>query len=299
MVRRAPLSPGAVLLWAYSLLVIAFLLFPTLLLVPVSFGSAQHLEFPPRALSLRWYAAYLSDADWIGPTLFSLRVAALTLVIATVIGTMAALAMVRGRLRASAPLSAFLVSPLIFPGIVYAIAVLFLFASARLTGTLAGFVLAHTVLASPYVVLIVSAALARIDPDLELASLSLGASRLTSILRVTLPLVLPGILSGAAFAFHASFDDATVSFFISGVYDKSLPRKMFENVEFSVSPVLAVVSTLFTAVTLAAVGVVYTLGRGGRAPQQVESPTDDLTRWVALDQSSIGRSEEGRAPRRR
>lgn len=279
------------MLWAYTGLILGFLLFPTLLLIPVSFGAAEHLQFPPRTLSVRWYAAYLHDPDWIRPTLFSVRVAALTAVSATLGGSMAALALVRGRLDRSGTLSSVFVLPLVFPGIVYAIAVLLLFAPLRLTGTLAGFVLAHTVLASPYVVLIVSAALTRSAPDLELAAMSLGASRLISIMRVTVPLIAPGILSGAVFAFHSSFDDATVSFFISGVTDKSLPRKMFENVEFSVSPVLAVVSTLFTVVTLIALALVsaWSARRPGRqvVPRDADAKTggslrDGLAAWKAL-----------------
>jgi mannopine transport system permease protein len=250
----ARLQLGRFALYGYVLLVIAFLLLPVVLIAPISFGSAEHLEFPPRGWSLRWYASYLGDQAWIGPTLFSLRIALLTMVVATVIGTTAALALARGSLPGRTLVNALITAPLIIPAIIYAIAILFLFAPLRLSGTTLGFVLAHTVLAAPYVVLIVSAALSRVDPALELAALSLGASRMTAFRRITLPLVAPGVLTGAAFAFLASFDDATVSFFISGVTDKSLPRKMFENVEFNVSPVLAVVSTLVTVATLALMG---------------------------------------------
>ena len=113
-------------------------------------------------------------------------------------------------------------------------------------GNLLAFVLAHTVLAVPYVVLTVSAALTRVDADLDLAAMGLGASRAEAFVRVTLPLILPGVISGAVFAFIISFDEAVVSFFLSGVHDKTLPRLMFENIELRLTPTIAAVSTLLT-----------------------------------------------------
>lgn len=232
-------------------LILAFLILPSVIVVPISLTGADHLEFPPSSLSLRWYEEYLRDPGWIRPTVFSFQIAAIVTVVSTVVGTLAALALVRGAIRGRALLNAAIIAPLIVPVIIYAIAALFWFGPLGWTGTLHGFVLAHSALAAPYVVLIVTAALYRVDPSLELAAMSLGASRARAIRSITLPIVLPAIIAGAVFAFLASFDDATVSFFISGVQDKSLPRKMFENVEFSVSPVVAVVSTLVTALSLA------------------------------------------------
>ena len=245
---------GRLALYGFTILMLAFLLLPTILIVPISLSSAEHLEFPPRQLSLRWYEAYLTDPGWIDPTLFSLKVAVLVAPLATIIGTMTALALVRGQVRGRSVLDALITAPLIVPSIIFAISVALFFAPLRLSGTTLGFVLAHTAAAAPYVVLIVSAALYRIDPALELAAMSLGASRLTAILRITLPLVRPSVVTGAVFAFLTSFDDATISFFISGVTDKSLPRKMFENLEFAISPVVAAVSTLLSVVTLLVLG---------------------------------------------
>ena len=236
-------------LYVVSGAVIAFLLLPTLLIIPMSFGPEKYLEFPPRALTLKWYLEYFSDPDWIRPTLFSFRIGGLVALMATALGTMAALALVRGRVPGRDALQAVIVAPMIIPTIIKAIAVYSVFVRLKLVGTTAGFVLAHTVLAVPYVVLIVSAALYRFDPNLELAAMSLGASRFAAILRVTLPLVLPAVLTGAAFAFITSFDEATVSFFISGVRDKSLPRKLFEDIDFDVTPVVAAVASMLTALS--------------------------------------------------
>lgn len=266
--------------------VLAFLTLPSLIVVPISLGGAEFLEFPPSSLSLRWYQEYLGDPGWIGPTVFSFQIAAVVTVLATVIGTMAALALVRGAIRARSLLNAAIIAPLIVPVIVYAIAVLFWFGPLGWNGTLHGFVLAHTALAVPYVVLLVGAALYRVDPTLELAAMSLGASRPRAIIRVTLPLITPAVIAGGVLAFLASFDDATVSFFISSPTDKSLPRKIFENVEFSVSPVVAVVSTLITVLSIALIALARLVERrGARAPATtVEEvvPDQSASDWVAV-----------------
>lgn len=263
---------GRLLLYGVGGAVLVFLLLPSLLVVVMSFGSEKYLEFPPSHWSLRWYTAYFRDPDWLDPTLFSFRIAALTTLVATTIGTMAALALVRGRAPAREWVQALVVAPMVAPGIIVAIAVYLLFARLHLVGRTEGFVLAHTVLAVPYVVLTVSAALYRFDPSLELAALSLGASRLTAVGRVTLPLVLPGVLTGAAFAFITSFDEAVVSFFISGVTNKTLPKKLFEDIDFDVSPIVAAVGTLLTALSLLVMGGIElrrlrTVARGEQAPR--------------------------------
>ncbi len=252
--RTVSLPWGRVALGVSCGIVLLFLVLPTMLVIPMSFGRDKYLHFPPRNLSLHWYGEYFGSRDWIDPTLFSLRIAALTTVVATIIGTMAALALVRGSLPGRNVLTAAFIAPVIAPAIVTALGIYSFFIRVHLTGTVVGFVLAHSVLAAPYVVLTVSAALSRFDTKLELAALSLGASRFTTAMRITLPLVLPGVLAGAAFAFITSFDEATVSFFISGVHQKTLPRKLFEDLDFNVTPTVAAVATLLTVLSLAVVG---------------------------------------------
>lgn len=233
-----------------GLLVLLFLLVPTLIIVPMSLSPGAVLHFPPPGLSLRWYATFFSDPDWVSATLFSARVAALTTVASVVVGTAASVALVRGRLPGRETIEALLLAPLIVPHIVVAIAVYLQFAPLGLTGTVAGFVLIHTALAVPYVVLVVSAALQRLPPSLELAGLNLGASRLLCFRRIVLPLIAPAVLAGGVFAFLASFDETVVSFFISGTEHKTVTRKMFEDIEFNLSPVIAAASTVFIAATL-------------------------------------------------
>jgi len=264
-------------LYMFGGVVIAFLLLPTMLIVPMSFGPEKYLEFPPRALSLRWYLEYFRDPEWIRPTLFSFRIALLTAGAATTLGTAAALALVRGRVPGREWVNAAILAPMIVPTIIKAIAVYAVFVRLHLAGTTAGFVLAHTVLAIPYVVLTVSAALYRFDPSLEMAALSLGASRLKAVLRVTLPLVLPAVLTGMAFAFITSFDEAVVSFFISGVRDKTLPRKLFEDIDFDVTPVVAAVATLLTALSFVALGSIE-LARLRAAARAERTPVKEAGR---------------------
>lgn len=257
--------PSRALGWmAFGYAVLVFLLLPTVLVVPMSFGTNPYLEFPPTGFTLHWYKVYFTDRDWMGATLFSGRIASLVAFSATVIGTLAALALIRGRLRGRAALELLIISPVIIPTIVIAIATFLFFARLQMIGNLLAFVLAHTVLAVPYVVLTVSAALSRVDVDLDLAAMGLGASRAEAFVRVTLPLILPGVISGAVFAFIISFDEAVVSFFLSSVHDKTLPRLMFENIQLRLTPTIAAVSTLLTALSLVALSAVLLLGRLGR-----------------------------------
>ena len=242
-------SVGGLAVAGFAYAVALFLLLPTLIIVPMSFGPERFLRFPPDGFSLRWYAAYFHDPDWIAPTLFSLQVALLTALVATTAGTLLALALVRGRLPGRAVVDFLVMGPVIVPNIALAIAMFLVFDRLRLVGTTAGFVLAHSALAMPFVVFTVLASLYRFDADLELAALSCGASRLAAFRHVTLPSILPGVLSAALFAFIISFDEPVISFFISDLDRKSLPRKMFEDIDYNVSPTLAAVAAMLTAIT--------------------------------------------------
>ncbi len=235
---------------------LVFLVAPSVLVAGMSVSAADHLQFPPEALSLRWYEAYLEDPGWTDPTLLSLEVALFTAALATALGTVAALALVRGRIPGRPVVSALLTAPLVVPAIILALGLVSVFTRIGLKGTIPGFVVAHTALAAPYVVLTVSAALYRFDPGLELAALNLGASRLRTFRHVTLPLIRPAVIAGAAFAFITSFDEAVVSFFISSVSQKTLPRKLFEDIDFTLTPIIAAVGTLITLLSFAVVGAI-------------------------------------------
>lgn len=237
-------------------LIFLFLLLPTVIVIPASFSATQYLSFPPAGWSLRWYAAYFQDAEWIAATLFSLKVAGLTTVAAVVLGTMGALALVRGRVPLKGAVRAVVLAPMIVPHIVIAVAMYMVYMKWNLLGSLTGFVLAHTVVCLPFVVINVSAGLQKMDPSLEMAAASLGANRLRAFRHVTLPLLGPSMATAAAFAFITSLDEAVIAYFLSSSTEKTITRKMFEDIDFDLSPTIAVVSTLIIVVSVLLMGAI-------------------------------------------
>ena len=245
----ASVRPGRVLLWGVSLAVLAFLCLPVLLVIPMSFGDSTFLAFPPRALSLRWYRTYLGNPPWIWATWWSLEVGALTMAFSTVLGTAAAVALTRVSFPGKTAVNALILSPMIVPKMVFAIGIYFLYARLNLVGSVTGLVLSHTVLAVPLVVVTVTAALQGVDLRLEQAALTLGASPLRAFLRVTFPVIRAGIWSGALFAFITSFDELIVALFVTGTVYTTLPKKMWDDMLFNVTPTIAAVSSILIAVT--------------------------------------------------
>ncbi|WP_371826903.1 ABC transporter permease [Microvirga sp. VF16] len=237
-------------------LILFFLVLPTLIVIPISFGNASYIEFPPSGLTLRWYAQFFSDPDWIAAALFSLRIAFFTTISATIVGTLAAVGLARGDLPGKSLVLGLALSPLIVPHIIIAIALYLVFAPLRLTGNFFGFLIAHTMLTVPYVVISVSASLQRFDPLLEMAALNCGAGRGRAFFEIVLPQIAPGVTTGAVFAFVSSFDEATVAFFISGIEGKTITRKLFEDIDFNLTPVIAVVSTIIVAVSILLMGTI-------------------------------------------
>lgn len=252
--------------------ILLFLVLPTLIIIPMSLSTTSHLQFPPQGISWKWYAAYFGDPDWMAATWFSLRIAIATSVTATVVGTMTALAILRGDMPFKGALHGLSLGPMVVPHIVLGVALYLVFSPLQLTGTLTGFLIGHTVLAVPYVVITVTAALQRLDPALELAALNCGANRAQTFFHVTLPNIAPGVASGAVFSFLASFDEATVAFFISDVGGKSIGRKMFEDIDFNLTPVIAAASTVIVVASLFLIGVVQLLSKAGnpKIPAGVE-----------------------------
>lgn len=263
MIRsRTPAGRMAMNAFAYGVTI--FLLVPTVIIIPMSFGQDRYLKFPPSGFTFEWYAAYFSDRDWLDATFFSLRIALLTACVSTVVGTMIALALVRGRLPGKPVFELLVVGPVIVPNIAIAIATYLVFDGLKLTGTTVGFVAAHTALAMPFVVFTILASLYRFDADLERAALSCGASPLQAFTWVTLPQIFPGIVSAALFAFIISFDEPVISFFISNLDHRSLPRKMFEDIDYNISPTLAAVATVLTGLTVLALVLGHFAGRTNR-----------------------------------
>lgn len=242
--RRYRPSALRIVLWVFSALILLFLLFPIFVVIPVSFSSAKYLQFPPPGLSLQWYRNFFGRSDWTGSAWLSIRVAFAVMVVATMLGTAAALGMVRGRFHAKDVLNALIVSPMIVPSIIVAIGVYFFYARLKLIGSPVALIAAHTALAVPFVVVNVSATLYDFDERLEYAAMNLGANRWQTFWRVTLPIIRPGVFAGALFAFITSFDELIVALFVTGSGSVTLPRKMWDGIRFEIDPTIAAASTL-------------------------------------------------------
>ncbi|GGF54725.1 ABC transporter permease [Azorhizobium oxalatiphilum] len=255
------LSPGNIALSAFSVIVLFVLVAPILVIVLVSFTPGDLMQFPPQGFSLRWYQRYFEDPQWQSATALSFLVAGLTAVFSLVLGFLTSLALVRGRFPGKNALRIFLMSPLIIPKIIVAVGLYFLYVRMRILGTTFGLVAAHTLIAMPYVVMILSAALFGFDRRLEWAARNLGASPLKTLWHVTLPLLRPAIISAALFAFIASFDDIILSLFLTKLSAPTLPRQIWVNVQQVIDPTIAAVSTLMTLISVLGLWLVALIQR--------------------------------------
>ena len=224
-------------------LIFMYLVLPIFVIIPISFSSARFLQFPPQGFSLQWYADYFGSRNWTYATIRSFQVGVLTMITATILGTLASLAIVRGRFRGKRLVYGLILSPLIIPVIITSVAIYYFFAKFHLVGTLWGLVLAHTALAIPFVVVNVTATLQGFDITLERAALSLGANRLVTFMKVTFPLVWPGIVSGSLFAFITSFDEVVIAIFLTGS-KPTLPKQMWDGIRISLNPTISAVASL-------------------------------------------------------
>jgi ABC-type spermidine/putrescine transport system permease subunit I len=237
-------------LWAVGLLIVAFLALPALFIVPVSFTTEAFIEWPPRGFTLKWYAIYLASRQWIWATFRSLAVGVTTAALAMLIATPAAFVLARREVRGKTGALAFILSPLIIPRMIIAVALFYLYARVGLVGTSLGLVLGHTVLAIPYVVVTVMAVLKTYDERLDQAAWSLGANRLRTLWHVTFPLIRAGLVAAFLFAFITSFDELTIALFVTSGLATTLPKQMWDEALFKITPTLAAVSTiLFVFIT--------------------------------------------------
>lgn len=270
--RIAP-GPGRTgydyVLWAVAGLVFFFLVTPILVILPLSFNAEPYFTYPMPGWSLRWYQKYATDFEWQRATRNSFVVAGATMCLASVLGTMAALGLNYARLPFKAAIQGFLISPLVVPSIITALGIFYFFSGLGLTRTFTGLILAHTVHATPYVVVIVTAALAGFDASLPRAAASLGAAPLRAFLTVTLPVMLPGLASAAVFAFVSSFDETVIVLFIAGIDQQTLTRQIWKGAREEISPTILAVAAVMVLVSVLVLTVLEMLRRrserlGGR-----------------------------------
>ncbi|MCF1505514.1 ABC transporter permease subunit [Afifella sp. H1R] len=263
---RKPCRIGGKVLRLVALAGIAFLAVPAFFVVPVSFSESQFLSWPPKGFSLQWYREVLDNPLWIGAAWRSFVVAFSVAVVALILGVPAAFYLVR-RARRTTAIMAFLISPLIMPHIIIAVALFYLFAQIGLVGTTIGLIIGHTVLAIPYVVVTVVAVLKNYDIRLDQAASTLGANGVRTFLNVTFPLIRSGLIAAFMFAFIISFDELTISLFVTGGQVTTLPKQMWDDALLRVSPALAAVATLILAFMTAVILGSEILRRRGVAKQ--------------------------------
>ncbi|MGE3065198.1 MAG: ABC transporter permease subunit [Hyphomicrobiaceae bacterium] len=264
MFDRTPLA-GAMKPTAYAVatFVLLALFLPSALVTIMAFNSGDVLRFPPPGYSFRWFQNYLQTESWIDATLLSLRLAALTALFGTLLGMLAAFGVSRARGMVRAFTLSIMLSPLIVPPIVLGVALYQPLAQIGLIGTETAVVIGHLIGALPYVLIIVSAGLQSVDPSLQRAASSMGASAFRTFWKVTLPLIRPSIFVSALFAFIHSFDDLVITMMVGGIRVETLPLKMWSDIRNSIDPTIAAVSAILIGLVILWVALLALFGVGG------------------------------------
>ena len=257
---------------AYCSAVFLFLTAPILVIVPLSFNVEPYFTFTegmlsldPQAYSLRWYRTVAEDPEWLRALANSLLIGVAATALATALGTLAALGLANPAIPGRSLAMSLLISPMVTPVIISAAGMFFFYSDLGLAQTYPGLILAHTALGTPFVVITVTATLSGFDPNLTRAAASLGAGPVRTFRRVQLPLIAPGVISGALFAFATSFDEVVTVLFIGGLDQRTIPRQMWAGIREQISPAILAVATLLIAFALLLMVVVEWLRRRGSA----------------------------------
>lgn len=232
-------------------LVVAFALLPLGIMFMMSFSSSEFVRFPPPGYSLRWYENYFHASDWVDATIRSVVLGVIVAALSVLLGVPASLAIDRLGSRFANTALAFVTLPIILPPVVIAVSMYMTFSKLGLAGTYAGLVVGHLTLALPFVVFTTLASLKGVEPEIFRAGLSLGASRTRVTMKVVLPMIRPGILSGALLAFLTSFDELLISLFVGNPTIRTLPRRMWDGVRSEFDPTIAAASAVVVLATIA------------------------------------------------
>jgi putative spermidine/putrescine transport system permease protein len=255
---------GRKLLWLFAAGVGVLMLAPILIVIPFSFSGSGFLQFPPGWGGLQWYRQVLDDPAWRDAAGISLQLGLIATVTATVAGTAAAYALTRGSVRFATATTAGLILPMVVPIIIFALGTYAVASSLGLVGSIWALGIAHGILALPLVMLNVRAALQVADPRLEMAGRILGAGPVSTFMRITLPLIAPGVASGALLAFVFSLDETVVALFMTNDIRPSLPVKLFSSLRFELQPTIAAVSVMMILLTVAGVLAAWAVSRLAR-----------------------------------
>ena len=231
-------------------LVFAFLVAPSLVVIPMSFSDSREIMFPPRGFSWMLYREYFAGPEWVASTIESTMVALGATALSLATGVPVAYALVRSRLFGMAIVRVFVMMPILVPTIVFALGLYIYFARLGISGSTLSLILGHAVHNVPFVVLVVIAGLRQVNPNIEVAAQVLGASVLRTIFSVVLPMIASSILAAGLFSFLISFDEVVIAWFLSSPRTMTLPIKMYSSIQWEVSAVLSAISTLLTLLSL-------------------------------------------------
>jgi len=258
---------GTALLAIASAPILAFLLLPSLIIVPMALSKAQMIQFPPEWISVRSFADYLGDRQWVDSTLLSFRVAAVAVLIGAVVGSTAAIALHRRAFPGKGLLAGLIIAPIVVPVVVLALGDYLLFARLQLLGNWIGIAVAHGVLATPYVFISVQTSLtAELNPALVRSARSLGARQLSVLYHVYWPAIRPGVLAGSVLGFAVSFDEVVIALFLQGADAVTLPVRMYSAIQYELTPKIAASASLFLGLALVALFLQAAAGKAGRRP---------------------------------
>jgi putative spermidine/putrescine transport system permease protein len=248
--------------------VFLFLIAPILVIIPLSFNVEPYftftegmLAFDSKAYSTRWYADIVNNPQWLFSAKNSIFVAVCSTLIATVLGTLAALGLSQSHMPYKPVVMGVLISPMIVPLIISAAGMFFFYSKLGLAQTMPGLILAHAVLGTPFVVITVTATLTGFDHSLTRAAKGLGAGASRTFFKIQMPLILPGVVSGALFAFITSFDEVVVVFFLAGFEQRTIPRQMWAGIREQISPTILAVATILVCVSILLLTTVELLRR--------------------------------------
>ncbi|QEL22150.1 ABC transporter permease [Bosea sp. F3-2] len=249
----------------FAALVYALILAPIIVVVMLSFSADNFILFPPSGYSLRWFRQLAGNGPLLAALWLSVRIAAVVALLSLAVGVPAALALAKGRFAGKDALTGFFLAPLLLPTLITGLALLLFFSPLKLTATLPGLVLGHMTVTVPFVIRMMTTALANLPDDIEAAAATLGATPWRVVRRVTLPLAMPGLIACACLSFLLSFDETVISLFIAGPRASTLPVEMVRYVEGRTDPLIAALSVVLIIATLAVVLVVERLVGVARA----------------------------------
>ncbi len=262
MTKLPPYASTSEVIWHYTYLIICgliflFLIFPVLVIIPLSFNAIPYFSFTeemlkldPEGYSLRWYKDFFTNLNWQGAVKNSFIIAIFSTLISTFFGTLAALGLSRPNFPFKTTIMGILISPMVVPLIISAAGMFFFYSRIGLQGTFIGVILAHAALATPFVVITVTATLVGFDRSLTRSAATLGASPTRTFFKITVPLITPGVISGALFAFATSFDEVVVILFVGSYNQRTIPWQMFSGIREQISPTILAVATILTLLSI-------------------------------------------------